>query len=160
MAQEKTSEQTKKKYTTVGDREEREWGWFEVLDVGPLTCVRKIVIKPRHARSLQMHAERSEQWTVEDGVLTALIGEDLMFGRAADLKAMEVPVGVLHAMINCSDDKSLVVREVQSGRCREDDIVRYRDPYGRACVLSPADHLPTLKSLCLYDAILVCLKND
>lgn len=157
MASEKTCEKIKE--YKVGDKEERAWGSYEVLSITPLSCTKRIVIKPKHALSLQSHAQRSEQWTVEEGVLTAVIGEELAFGKVGDKNPLEVPVGCLHAMINCSPDKPLIVKEVQSGRCSESDIVRYRDPYGRACFLPPDEQLSMLKSLCLYDAILVFIKD-
>jgi mannose-6-phosphate isomerase-like protein (cupin superfamily) len=140
----------------VGQKEKRDWGWYEVMEVTPLSCTKTIVISPQQALSLQSHARRSEQWSVLDGMLTVIVGEELRFARPGD-KPTEVPVGVLHAMINCTD-KPVKVKEVQTGRCEESDIVRYRDPHGRPCVAT-GNHLPTLKSLCLYDAILACLKK-
>jgi mannose-6-phosphate isomerase len=142
----------------VGQKQDRMWGRYEVIAVTPLTCTKRIVIKPLSANSLQRHEKRSERWSVEgDGVLTAVVGDQMLFGRSTDKSPIEVPVGVLHAMINCGDAEINVI-EVQTGRCSEDDIIRLRDPYGNPCVPIP-EHVPTLQSVHLYDAILTFLKK-
>lgn len=142
----------------VGDQKQHSWGSCTIVKVGPLSCTQQIVLKPLQALSLQSHLQRSERWWVKEGILAAIIGEDLVFAHGEEGKWLEVPIAVLHAAINPSKTQTLTLQIVQSGRCLDSDVVRYRDPAGQPCVSPAEDHLPTLKSLCLYDAILVCLK--
>lgn len=139
-----------------GQKEQRPWGSWEVISVKAQECVKRLVVKPKSAMSLQSHKLRSEEWKVLDGTLTAVLGYSLVFARPNE--RIHVPANTTHAILNATD-KPLVLVEIQSGVCLEDDIIRYRDPHGRACVDPDPDNLDLLKALCLYDALITCLNS-
>lgn len=141
-------------FYAVGDRDTRPWGHYEVTAVGHNAageeiCEKRITVKPGQVLSLQSHALRREHWAVEQGVLTVL--QD---GAVFDLTAgqdVRLPVGSIHCMANATGT-DVVVREVQEGICREGDIVRYQDAYGRAA--AAGDDPAVAKSLAAYQALL------
>lgn len=45
----------------------RPWGSYTVLEEGPRFKIKRLVVRPRHALSLQMHHHRSEHWVVVSG---------------------------------------------------------------------------------------------
>ena len=52
-------------------KEERPWGWYEVIDQGDRFKVKNIEFKPGQRLSLQKHHHRTEHWIVVSG--TALV---------------------------------------------------------------------------------------
>ena len=52
-------------------KEERPWGWYEVIDQGDRYKVMNIEVKPDCSLSLQQHHHRTEHWIVVSG--TALV---------------------------------------------------------------------------------------
>ena len=46
---------------------------------------------------------------------------------------IDIPVGTLHCMANVSKEPC-IVEELQTGICKEDDIIRYADNYGRSTI--------------------------
>ncbi|MCS7311589.1 MAG: phosphomannose isomerase type II C-terminal cupin domain [Acidobacteria bacterium] len=109
--------------------DERPWGTWELLGMGPDYKVKRLVVRPGHRLSLQYHHYRSEHWVVVQG--EALVQRD---GETLYLKPDEgcyIPARVAHRVTNPGAEP-LVIVEVQFGHCREDDIVRIEDDYGRA----------------------------
>ena len=143
----------------VGDRDIRPWGMYEVTAVGRTAqgeefCEKIITILPGQSLSLQSHELRRELCRVAQGELTVILN-----GQRITLKAGEdinVPLGNIHAMANLSSS-SCVVFERQEGICREDDIKRYLDAYGRS-VEAPSDPVASA-SLSVYKKILDDLKS-
>ena len=45
-------------------KEERPWGWYEVIDEGERFKVKNIEVKPGSSLSLQQHYHRTEHWIV------------------------------------------------------------------------------------------------
>ena len=110
-------------------RVHRPWGWYETIDSGDRFQVKKLVVNPGQALSLQMHHHRSEHWVVVSG--TAKIvkdgGESLLFEN----QSAYVKVGETHRLEN-PGTIPLEIIEVQSGSyLGEDDIVRFEDRYNR-----------------------------
>ena len=107
----------------------RPWGSYEVLDEGPGFQVKRLVVDPNAALSLQKHSHRAEHWVVVRG--TARVTVD---GRQYDLGENEstyVPPGAAHRLENAGESPLEIV-EVQTGDyLGEDDIVRLSDDYGR-----------------------------
>jgi mannose-1-phosphate guanylyltransferase / mannose-6-phosphate isomerase len=107
----------------------RPWGYYESVDAGPRFQVKRIMVKPKQALSLQMHQMRAEHWVVVSGVARVTRGEEVF-----DLRENEstyIPLGVKHRLENASD-VPLYLIEVQSGSyLGEDDIVRFEDRYKR-----------------------------
>ncbi len=107
----------------------RPWGHFRLLDQGPGFVAKALLVKGEQRLSMQTHSLRAERWTVAmgnaiatvRGVKHALAVGDTIF----------IPIGVPHRLANPKKE-TLVVIEVQFGECREDDIVRVDDDYGRA----------------------------
>lgn len=110
-------------------REDKPWGWFEVLDLSEMHQVKKIVVYPNEKLSLQSHKFRQEQWLVTDGVATVQIDSDittLNVGQSAHIN-----FGQIHRLINDTNEPVCII-EIQTGSYfGEDDIMRYEDKYGR-----------------------------
>lgn len=105
------------------------WGSYEQLGVGNGYKVKRIVVKPGGALSLQKHRSRAEHWVVVSGIAQVTIGETV-----SELKANEsvyVPLGSTHRLTNRGPEP-LVMIEVQTGNyLGEDDIIRLEDVYNR-----------------------------
>ena len=110
-------------------REHRPWGWFETLVRAPRFLVKRLVVNPGAALSLQSHVHRAEHWVVVEG--TARVTVDLKDQLVTENQSIYVPVGALHRLEN-PGKLPMVLIEVQTGSyLAEDDIVRYGDDYGR-----------------------------
>lgn len=117
----------------IDDQDVRPWGHYIVTAVGRTPegeeyCEKQIVIKPWNILSLQSHALRREQWTVRKGILTALVDGERR--TAGPEESVHVPQGSIHCMANLTEE-ICIVHERQEGICREDDIRRFIDAYGR-----------------------------
>ncbi len=107
----------------------RPWGTYTVLEEGERFKMKRIVVRPGAALSLQMHHHRSEHWIVVSGTARVVNGDDEYLVRTNE--STYVPAGNRHRLIN-PGVAELVMIEVQSGEyLGEDDIVRFEDNYGR-----------------------------
>jgi mannose-1-phosphate guanylyltransferase / mannose-6-phosphate isomerase len=107
----------------------RPWGSYETVDAGERFQVKRIVVKPGAALSLQMHHHRAEHWVVVRG--TARVTCDERVFELGENQSTFIPVGSKHRLEN-PGTQSLELIEVQSGGyLGEDDIVRFEDAYGR-----------------------------
>ena len=110
-------------------RDHRPWGWFETLSLGPRFQVKRIVVKPGGALSLQSHVHRAEHWVVVAGSAKVTVGEESKL--LAENQSVYVPLGATHRLEN-PGRVELQLIEVQTGAyLGEDDIVRYEDIYER-----------------------------
>jgi mannose-1-phosphate guanylyltransferase len=108
----------------------RPWGTYTVLEEGAGFKIKRIVVKPGQALSLQMHNHRSEHWIVVSGTAKVTNGEQVALVRKNE--STYIPAGNKHRLEN-PGIVDLVMIEVQSGDyLGEDDIVRFQDSYGRA----------------------------
>jgi mannose-1-phosphate guanylyltransferase/mannose-6-phosphate isomerase len=57
-------------------KDHRPWGWFESLVVGERFQVKRIVVHPGAALSLQSHHHRSEHWIVVHGTAKVTVDEE------------------------------------------------------------------------------------
>ena len=116
-----------------GESDIRPWGLWEVLDTGHENneefCVKKITVNPGGVLSLQSHTSRREEWTVLSGTLEVTRNDDIIVLQAGE--SIDIPQGAKHRMAN-RGTQPVVVKEIQRGVCREDDIIRYEDMYGRS----------------------------
>ena len=117
----------------IGDHDERPWGSYVVTAVGHAGgeeyCEKEITVRPGQILSLQSHELRREHWRVEKGTLTVVLdGERLTLNAGEDVR---IPLRGVHCMANLGK-VPCVVHERQEGVCREEDIRRYVDAYGRA----------------------------
>ncbi|SEN17597.1 mannose-1-phosphate guanylyltransferase/mannose-6-phosphate isomerase [Nitrosomonas marina] len=107
----------------------RPWGWYDGVDSGERFQVKRIVVKPGAALSLQMHHHRAEHWIVVRG--TARVTRDDESFLVTENESTYIPVGTRHRLEN-PGRVPLEMIEVQSGSyLGEDDIVRFEDVYGR-----------------------------
>lgn len=114
----------------VHQRVHRPWGWYQSVDSGGRFQVKRIVVRPGAALSLQMHHHRAEHWIVVHG--TAQVTCDDKTFLVSENESTYIPLGKRHRLEN-PGKLDLEMIEVQSGAyLGEDDIVRFDDVYGRA----------------------------
>ena len=107
----------------------RPWGKYDSVDSGERFQVKRITVKPGAKLSVQMHHHRAEHWIVVSGIAKVTIGSDSKL--LTENNSTFIPVGVLHCLEN-PGKLPLELIEVQSGSyLGEDDIVRFKDIYGR-----------------------------
>ena len=110
-------------------RDHRPWGWFETLVLADRFQVKRIVVHPGAALSLQSHVHRSEHWIVVSG--TAKVTVDAEVRLLSENQSVYIPLGAVHRMEN-PGKVPMVLIEVQTGvYLGEDDIIRYEDVYSR-----------------------------
>lgn len=107
----------------------RPWGSYEQIDCGNHFQVKKIVVNPGAALSLQMHYHRAEHWIIVIGTAKVTKGDEEIL--LSENQSIYIPLGVKHRLEN-PGSIPLELIEVQSGAyLGEDDIVRFEDIYGR-----------------------------
>ncbi len=110
-------------------RDHRPWGWFETLALGERFQVKRIVVHPGAALSLQSHVHRAEHWIVVSG--TARVTVDASVTLVTENQSVYIPLGAKHRLEN-PGRVAMVLIEVQTGSyLGEDDITRYEDVYAR-----------------------------
>lgn len=110
-------------------KDHRPWGWFESLVVGDRFQVKRIVVHPGAALSLQSHHHRAEHWIVVKGIAKVTIDDEEKL--VSENQSVYIPLGAVHRMEN-PGKVEMVLIEVQTGSyLGEDDIVRYEDIYSR-----------------------------
>jgi mannose-6-phosphate isomerase-like protein (cupin superfamily) len=111
------------------EREERPWGYFEVLADGEGFKTKLLCVNPGERLSLQSHNHRSELWCVITGEATVVVDDKSMTLFPED--HIFIPCGSTHRISNLTSQKLKIV-EIQIGSyLEEDDIVRYEDDYNR-----------------------------
>ncbi|MFV2033765.1 MAG: cupin domain-containing protein, partial [Halocynthiibacter sp.] len=110
-------------------RDHRPWGWFESLVTGDRFQVKRIVVHPGAALSLQSHVHRAEHWVVVQGTAKVTIDDEIKL--VCENQSVYIPLGAVHRLEN-PGKLAMVLIEVQTGSyLGEDDIVRYEDFYAR-----------------------------
>ncbi len=110
-------------------RDFRPWGWYESLVVGDRFQVKRIVVHPGAALSLQSHHHRSEHWIVVEGTAKVTVNDEVKL--VTENQSVYIPLGAVHRMEN-PGKVNMVLIEVQTGSyLGEDDIIRYEDVYAR-----------------------------
>ncbi|MEZ5798904.1 MAG: mannose-1-phosphate guanylyltransferase/mannose-6-phosphate isomerase [Paracoccaceae bacterium] len=114
---------------TAFPRDHRPWGWFDSLVIGNRFQVKRIMVHPGAALSLQSHNHRAEHWIVVQG--TAKVTIDAEVKLVTENQSVYIPLGAVHRMEN-PGKVPMVLIEVQTGSyLGEDDIIRYEDIYSR-----------------------------
>jgi len=107
----------------------RPWGYYHSVDSGARYQVKRIVVKPGAQLSLQKHFHRAEHWVVVKGA--AEVTNDKEVQIVHENESIYIPMGNIHRLKN-PGKIPLELIEVQVGSyLGEDDIVRFRDEYGR-----------------------------
>jgi len=108
----------------------RPWGWYDSIESGKHFQVKRLHVNPGAELSLQMHHKRAEHWVVVSGAATVINGEETLILKEGE--STYIPIGATHSLGNRTNEP-LEVIEVQSGiYLGEDDIVRFKDAYGRS----------------------------
>jgi mannose-1-phosphate guanylyltransferase/mannose-1-phosphate guanylyltransferase/mannose-6-phosphate isomerase len=111
------------------DRVYRPWGYYESVDAGERFLVKRLMVKPGQALSLQRHRKRAEHWVVVAG--TARVTRDDEVLTVKENQSVFIPLGAKHRLENPGAEPLYLV-EVQSGSYfGEDDIERFDDKYNR-----------------------------
>ena len=117
------------KQATTFSSDHRPWGYFESIAMGNRFQVKRIVVHPGAALSLQSHFHRSEHWIVVQG--TARVTVDDTVRLLTENESVYIPLAAVHRLEN-PGKVPMVLIEVQTGSyLGEDDIVRYEDVYAR-----------------------------
>ena len=107
----------------------RPWGWYDSVDEGERFKVKRIQVNPGASLSLQMHHHRAEHWIVVRGIAEITNGDQVIL--LDENQSTYIPIGQTHRLAN-PGKTTLEIIEVQSGSyLGEDDIVRFKDTYGR-----------------------------
>lgn len=123
-------EQAARDEKNVHRKVHRPWGWYDSVDNGPRFQVKRILVKPGAALSLQKHHHRAEHWIVVSGTAEVTCGERKLL--LTENQSTYIPLGEVHRLAN-PGKVPLEIIEVQSGSyLGEDDIVRFDDTYGRS----------------------------
>lgn len=110
-------------------KDHRPWGWFESLALGHRFQVKRILVHPGAALSMQSHHHRAEHWIVVRGTAKVTVGDKVTL--VAENQSVYIPLGMVHRLEN-PGKVAMVLIEVQTGAyLGEDDIIRYEDGYGR-----------------------------
>lgn len=119
----------KRTETALHKRVYRPWGSYEGLADAAGFQVKRIVVNPGAALSLQLHHKRAEHWVVVQGVATVTCGDRVF--ELYQNQSTYIPLKTAHRLQN-KTAHPLVLIEVQCGAyLGEDDIVRLEDVYGR-----------------------------
>lgn len=114
---------------TTFPKDHRPWGWFESLVAGGRFQVKRIMVHPGAALSLQSHVHRSEHWIVVEGTARVTVDDEVKL--VTENQSVYIPLGAVHRMEN-PGKVPMVLIEVQTGAyVGEDDIIRYEDVYAR-----------------------------
>jgi mannose-1-phosphate guanylyltransferase/mannose-1-phosphate guanylyltransferase/mannose-6-phosphate isomerase len=117
---------------SIGESDTRPWGGWVVLDSGQENgedfCIKTITVIPGGVLSLQSHKGRREKWTIEQGTLEVTLDHATHILEMG--QSIEIPIGTIHRGAN-RGPVDVIITEIQRGICREEDIIRYDDIYGR-----------------------------
>ncbi len=116
---------THKIHTTVY----RPWGYYTVLNQGEGYLTKMICVSKKGQLSLQSHNYRSEHWVILSGIARVTLEDKVFMLKAGS--SIDIPVRAVHSLANPYDSELKII-EVQKGdKLVEEDIVRYKDIYGR-----------------------------
>jgi mannose-1-phosphate guanylyltransferase / mannose-6-phosphate isomerase len=108
-------------------RDYRPWGWFESWRWATRFQVKRIVVHPGAALSLQSHHHRAEHWIVVEGTARVTVDDEVRL--VTENQSVYIPLGAVHRLEN-PGKLPMVLIEVQTGAyLGEDDIIRYEDVY-------------------------------
>lgn len=108
----------------------RPWGNYDSIDAGERFQVKRIVVKPGAALSLQKHHKRAEHWIVVSGVAEVTC-DDAVF-ELRENESTYIPLGSVHRLRNLGAEPVELIEVQSGGYLGEDDIVRLEDVYGRS----------------------------
>jgi mannose-6-phosphate isomerase-like protein (cupin superfamily) len=107
----------------------RPWGKYETTYNGPGYKTKVITVNPGQRLSLQRHKWRDEHWFIVEGKADVTV-EGVNYGLFT-FNHINICNGKWHRVTN-NQQTPLVLIEIQTGNCFEEDIERKEDDYGRA----------------------------
>lgn len=114
----------------MNKKDNRPWGWYEILLTLPEMQIKRIHVELGKRLSLQSHEKRSEHWLITAGKAKVQVNDKTY--ELIDGHSITILQGEKHRVEAIGDD-DLEFIEIQQGTYfGEDDIVRYDDDYGRA----------------------------
>jgi len=120
-----TKNDTHRVHTTVY----RPWGYYTVLNQGDGYLTKMICVSRKGQLSLQSHNFRSEHWVILSGIARVTLEDKVFMLKAGS--SIDIPVKAVHSLANPYDSELKII-EVQKGdKLVEEDIIRYKDIYGR-----------------------------
>ena len=108
----------------------RPWGYYESIDAGDRFQVKRLMVKPGAALSLQMHHHRAEHWVVVSGTAKVTRGDEVTL--VAENESTYIPIGTKHRLENPGKVPLFLIEVQSGGYLGEDDIVRFEDLYKRS----------------------------
>jgi len=108
-------------------KRERPWGWYKTICRGDNYAVKKIWVAPDQRLSLQYHNLRAEHWTVVKG--SGVVTQGTLERACKPGDTFDIGIEQTHRLAGGPD--GVLIIEVQRGTCKEDDIIRLEDDYGR-----------------------------
>ena len=119
----------KKKYFNRKNVYLKPWGKYVNLFRGKNFLVKELQINSKSSISLQKHFHRSEYWTVTQGKPKITINKKISYKNRGE--SVFINSGDVHRIEN-KFKVPVKIMEVQTGLIlKENDIVRYKDIYGR-----------------------------
>ena len=110
------------------------WGWYRDIERKRNYVVKELFIRSGESISLQYHNLRKEWWHVLSGdgeLFTAKnINDPIVHCYVKTGDTISIDLKQIHR-VTAKIGSDLRILEVQYGKCREDDIVRLDDFYGR-----------------------------
>ena len=107
----------------------RPWGKYVNLYKGKGFLLKELIINAKSSISLQKHNHRSERWTIISGKPKITINNKFFFKKSNE--NVFIPRGTIHRIENLYNEPIKII-EVQTGKIlKENDIIRYKDIYGR-----------------------------
>ena len=108
-------------------KRERPLGWYCCLCRGDGFAVKKLYVAPNQRLSLQYHQHREEHWTVVKG--SGIVTQNECTTECKPGDTFHIGIEQRHRLQG--GDEGCLIIEVQLGICKEDDIIRIEDDYGR-----------------------------
>jgi len=106
-------------------RDHRPWGWFESLVIGGRFQVKRIMVHPGAALSLQSHHHRSEHWIVVEGTAKVTVDETVQL--VTDNQSVYIPLGAVHRMENPGKVPMVLIEVPTGSNLGDDDLIRHED---------------------------------
>lgn len=107
---------------------DKPWGRYVIFHADPINWLKRLIINPGEALSLQSHANRDEYWLTHDETVEYQI--DDVHGTMKPGLVYTAKAGAKHRLSNTGPEPVVVV-EWATGAPDERDIIRYDDNYGR-----------------------------
>lgn len=104
------------------------WGHYEDYYRSNNVVFKIICVEPNETLSYQSHNDRGEFWYIIQGKGFVVLNDTTHLVETGH--HINIPKCEKHRVGNYGPEK-LLIAEMQFGQCREDDIIRYQDNYGR-----------------------------